>query len=170
MFRTWAWDLYSDYKKNAGEIDSHHEFKRNFKNSVFSACGFNFGRETCTRPHTDSMNLAYGLCAITPLGQSDYRKGGHLVLWDLGIISEFPPGTTALIPSAAITHSNTLVSMEETRYSVTQFTAAGLFQLAENDFVLVKNGGNKVMGDKWLAGISLLPTIAKIQELTQGGK
>ncbi|KAJ7640924.1 hypothetical protein B0H17DRAFT_1216484 [Mycena rosella] len=46
----------------------------------------------------------------------------------------FPPGTTILIPSAAIFHSNIPISDNEHRYSFTQYTAGGIFRWIENGF------------------------------------
>jgi len=54
----------------------------------------------------DFGNLPYGWCAITSLGPFDPKRGGHLVLWDLQLVIEFPPGSTILIPSAVLQHSN----------------------------------------------------------------
>ena len=69
-----------------------------------------------------------GWCCITALGDFDPTKGGHLVLWDLKLVIEFPPGSTVLLPSAAIAHSNTAIDCREMRCSFTQFTAGGLFR------------------------------------------
>lgn len=51
-----------------------------------------------------------------------------MVLWDLKLVIEFPPGSTILLPSAAIAHSNTTIGRREMRCSFTQFTAGGLFR------------------------------------------
>lgn len=59
-----------------------------------------------------------------------------MVLWDLKLVVQFPPGSTILIPSALIKHSNTGVGRNEHRYSFTQFAAGGLFRLVHNDFRL----------------------------------
>ncbi|KAJ7271638.1 hypothetical protein C8J57DRAFT_1435291 [Mycena rebaudengoi] len=106
-----------------------------FFNGIWSACTFNLGPKTCARGHRDFTNLAFGWCAITALGKFNYTKGGHLILWDCKLIIEFPPGSTILIPSAAIFHSNlTLASPGETRFSFTQYTAGGIFRWVERGF------------------------------------
>jgi hypothetical protein len=64
------------------------------------AMTFNFGPQTVTFDHRDSGNLAFGWCAITAFGNFDPTCGGHLVLWDMKLVIEFPPGSTILIPSA----------------------------------------------------------------------
>jgi hypothetical protein len=121
-------------------MDKLHEWnpslKRNFATgvSVFAAATFNFGPRTVTFPHLDFANLAWGWCAITALGDFDPDKGGHLILWDLKLIIRFPPGSTILIPSALIRHSNTSIQPHEKRFSFTQYTSAGIFRFVENGF------------------------------------
>ncbi|KAJ7135062.1 hypothetical protein C8R43DRAFT_1132972 [Mycena crocata] len=100
--------------------------------SVFSACTFNFGPSTVTFPHVDTANLAWGWCLITTLGKFDPDCGGHLILWDLGLVIRFPPGSTLMIPSALLHHSNVAIQQGETRYSLTQFTAGSLFRWVHN--------------------------------------
>ncbi|KAJ7429912.1 hypothetical protein B0H11DRAFT_2264648 [Mycena galericulata] len=100
--------------------------------SVFVACTFNFGPSTVTLPHVDAANLAWGWCAITSLGHFNPDLGGHLILWDLNLIIRFPPGSTILIPSALLRHSNVSIQQGETRHSFTQYTAGGLFRWVYN--------------------------------------
>ncbi|KAI9429656.1 hypothetical protein H4582DRAFT_2064922 [Lactarius indigo] len=64
----------------------------------------------------------------------DSKWGGHLVLWDFKLVIEFPPGSTVLIPSALIKHSNTPVQTGETRFCIVQYAAGGLFRWVENGF------------------------------------
>jgi hypothetical protein len=71
------------------------------------------------------------MCAITAAGKFDHTKGGHLILPDLKIIIEFPSGCTLLLPSAILRHGNTPVRTGETRYSVTQYSAGGIFRWLE---------------------------------------
>ncbi|KAJ7433024.1 hypothetical protein B0H11DRAFT_1759362, partial [Mycena galericulata] len=106
----------------------------NFARSVFAACTFNFGPHAVTVPHLDFGNLSWGWCVITALGFFDPDKGGHLILWDLKLVIRFPPGSTILIPSAIIRHSNVPVGIDECRYSFTQYTAGGLFRWVSNGF------------------------------------
>lgn len=108
--------------------------KRNFAKGVFAAATFNFGPQTTTLPHVDAANLAWGWCAITALGRFNPDLGGHLVLWDLGLVIRFPPGSTILIPSALLRHSNTRIQDGETRYSFTQYSSGHLFRFIYNGF------------------------------------
>jgi hypothetical protein len=77
-------------------------------------------------------NLPFGWCAVQSLGDFDAAKGGHLVLWDLQVVVEFPAGALILLPSATVSHSNVPVEGGEERISFTQFTAGGMFRWVEN--------------------------------------
>ncbi|KAG9222001.1 hypothetical protein CCMSSC00406_0009209 [Pleurotus cornucopiae] len=105
---------------------------RNFQRSIFSCATFNFGPNVQTFAHRDTLNLAYGWCSITALGWFDHTKGGHLVLWDARVIIEFPAGSTILVPSSAILHSNISVQQDEERASFTQYCAGGIFRWVDN--------------------------------------
>jgi hypothetical protein len=47
-------------------------------------------------------------------------------------VIRFPPGSTLLIPSALVRHSNVPIRAHETRSSITQYTAGGLFRWVRN--------------------------------------
>lgn len=95
----------------------------------------NLGPQAISHVHTDHLNLAHGLCAITAIGDYDPVQGGHLVLWDLRMIIEFPPGSTIIIPSAILRHSNTVLGSDsERRYALIQYSAGGLFRWVECDY------------------------------------
>jgi len=86
-------------------------------------------------PHLDFGNLAWAWCAISAFGNFNPDRGGHLILWDLGLIIRFPPGSTILIPSALLWHSNVKIQAGETRHSFTQYSAGGLFRWEANGFM-----------------------------------
>jgi hypothetical protein len=110
MFELFAPDLYRFYNENLQKIwDYDHRLRPGFNNSVWPCVAINFGNRVITRPHRDCMNLAFGWCAITALGNFDSSKGGHLVLPDLKMIIRFPAGATIFIPSAILTHCNVVV-------------------------------------------------------------
>ncbi|KAI9428640.1 hypothetical protein H4582DRAFT_1826966 [Lactarius indigo] len=104
------------------------------KVGAFPCRTFNLGEQSVSFPHTDDGNLAQGWCSITPLGSFNPKEGGHIILWDFGLVIEFPPGSTVLIPSALITHSNTPLQAGETRFCLIQYAAGGLFRWVENGF------------------------------------
>jgi hypothetical protein len=110
--------------------------RRSYDNAIgdFPCRTFNISQQTAGLPHTDQSNLAQGWCSITPLGDFDPRNGGHLVLWDFGLVIQFPPGATALIPSSLIIHSNTTIQPGETRYSIVQYASGRMFRWLNNGF------------------------------------
>jgi hypothetical protein len=135
-FVTWAPDLHRYYAETIEALLSHDpSLKLNFRKSVFACASVNLGPRTVCFRHVDSANLPNGWCAITALGNFDHRKGGHLILWELGLIIEFPPGATILIPSACVSHSNISIGKDETRYSFTQYTAGSIFRWVEHRFM-----------------------------------
>ena len=106
--------------------------KRNFQNNVFACATCNLGPQSIAHVHTDHLNFGPGWCAITAFGDYDPTKGGHLILWDLKIAIEFPPGSTIFIPSAILRPSNVpLAGKDETRYALIQYSAGGLFRWVE---------------------------------------
>ena len=128
VFHQYAERLHSFCKATLTEIEERHPgLSQPFPETAFGALTFNFGPDACTYPHKDMKNLSWGWCSVTALGEFDYRKGGHLVLWDMGIAVEFPAHSTILIPSAVVEHSNTAIGEGEKRQSATQYTAGGLF-------------------------------------------
>ncbi|KAE9388176.1 hypothetical protein BT96DRAFT_836639, partial [Gymnopus androsaceus JB14] len=140
MFKDFAANTFGLYRDNLNTLfasDSH--LKRWLGNSVFAGCSFNLGPYTVSWPHTNNYNLAFGWCAITALGSFNPDCGGHLILWDLGLIIRFPPGSTILIPSALLTHSNIPIAENELRYSIIQYSSSGLFRWVYNGFMSDKD-------------------------------
>ncbi|KAJ3514367.1 hypothetical protein NMY22_g14754 [Coprinellus aureogranulatus] len=93
------------------------------------------GTSTLHEAFTGSV-LPTGTCGIMALGSFDSTKGGHLVLWELKLVIEFPAGSTILIPSSIISHSNIPVASPsiEKRFSFTMYASGELFRLAVNGF------------------------------------
>ncbi|KAI0711485.1 hypothetical protein C8Q76DRAFT_622831, partial [Earliella scabrosa] len=135
--------------------------ERNYRNNVFACATANVGPRTVTAKHVDYLNIPFGWCAITAIGKFNPRLGGHLILWELKKIIEFPPGSTILIPSAIIHHSNLAIAPHERRYSLTQYTAGGLFRWAECGFQsfrqLSEAGGQlpRTGAERWKWGVGL---------------
>ncbi|KAF8184029.1 hypothetical protein K438DRAFT_1598662, partial [Mycena galopus ATCC 62051] len=144
---------------------------RPFLQSAFSCAAFNFGT-VCTFKHRDVCNLPFGWCAIQALGMFDAEKGGHLVLWDVKLVVEFPAGALILLPSATIAHSNVPVADGEKRISFTQFTAGNLFHYVDNGFrtqtqLATEDPSeyDRLMKDKearWEHGLKLFSTIDEL--------
>ncbi|KAL0564923.1 hypothetical protein V5O48_017111 [Marasmius crinis-equi] len=174
-FACWSFKNYGYYKQSMDQLKSSIEgFQPNFDRSQFACITCNFGPQVCTSCHTDAKNCPHSLCAITAVGTFDPTKGGHLVLPDLKIIVEFPSGCTILLPSAILRHHNTPVQPGETRYSVTQYSAGGIFryqeygnrteeQLRRQDKALYE----KVMGEhegRWLKMVGMFVTLDEVRQ------
>ncbi|KAJ7710738.1 hypothetical protein B0H17DRAFT_914533 [Mycena rosella] len=177
LLATWApnlFDFYVDYMKLF-----HHHYPNlhcPFLNGIWCAVTFNLGPMTCALGHRDFADLAFGWCAITALGYFDYRKGGHVILWDCKLMIEFPPGTTILIPSTTIFHSNIPIVDGEHWYSFTQYTAGGIFRWIEHGFkseeaylvTLTKKEQEEEIAlgrQRAKEGIGLLSTLAQLQAM-----
>lgn len=131
----------------------------------------NVGPQTVTRKHVDHLNIPFGWCVITAIGNYNHRRGGHIVLWELKLIIEFPAGSTICIPSAVVSHSNTAVRPHEHRYSITQYTAGGLFRWVSCGFKSFKTftqGGETLEYDgaeRWRRGVEMLPTWSELKAI-----
>ncbi|XP_006459826.1 hypothetical protein AGABI2DRAFT_67159, partial [Agaricus bisporus var. bisporus H97] len=173
-FNRWAPKLYERYRDALNLVVSRPEFshiRRISKKSVFASHCLNTGSSVVTMPHRDSMNLAHGWCAIVALGHFDHVMGGHLVLHELKLIIQFPAGSAALIPSAAITHSNVMLKPGDKRASITFYTRGGLFRFVDNDFKMQGSmGAGEEKGRqaaREIAGPSTSIQFSRLDELAQ---
>ena len=164
-FQLFAPRLYQLYDFLSTSIRTHHpHIRHNFPNNVFASITINLGPQTVTRKHLDNLNIPFGWCVVTALGNYDHTRGGHIVLWDLRMIVEFPPGSTIFLPSACISHSNTAVGEGERRYSITQYTSGGIMRWVACGFRshrALKEAGDLLIGggkDLWRDGAQLLST------------
>ncbi|KAJ7170637.1 hypothetical protein C8R43DRAFT_875602 [Mycena crocata] len=175
LFMVFAPLLFAFYQAQMALIAAWRPRMRwNFARSVFAACTFNFGPRAITVPHLDFANLSWGWCAITALGFFDPDIGGHLILWDMKLVIRFPPGSTVLIPSAIIRHSNVPVAPNERRYSFTQYSAGGLFRWIRNGFQTDeafertaspadKAARAKEAAKRWEHGVSMYSTVDSLK-------
>ncbi|KAJ7603549.1 hypothetical protein DFH06DRAFT_1022157 [Mycena polygramma] len=172
-FALWAPRLHAHYHDHDAALRSHlPHLRRPFAKSVFSCAAFNFGPNVWTFKHRDVLNLAFGWCAVQALGHFNPKRGGHLVLWDLKLIIEFPPGALILLPSATIAHSNIPVVVGEERASFTQFSAGGLFRFVDNGFRTEEQLREDdpvefeclmaLKDSRWEAGLSLFSTLDEL--------
>ncbi|KAJ6501540.1 hypothetical protein C8R47DRAFT_969839, partial [Mycena vitilis] len=177
-FALWAPRLYGYYRKYDQALHTHFpKLRRPFARSVFFGAAFNFGPRVWTFKHRDVLNLAFGWCAVQGLGTFDPKKGvyGHLVLWDLKLVVEFPAGALILLPSATIAHSNVPVQADEERLSFTQFSAGGIFRYLDNGLRSVEDLSiedpdeyQRLMGlraSRWETGLELLSTMDELLAL-----
>lgn len=176
-FATWYPKLHHYYDDHFNPLLSRHpDLRRNFKNSVWATVAFNFGPATVTAKHRDFANIPFGICSVTALGTFNPKKGGHMILWELKVVIEFPPGSTILLPSAVISHSNTPIRKHERRCSFTQYTPGGLIRWAEHGFQSETNfvAGLSQEQKKEVAaenaarckfGVSLFSTLRELQDM-----
>lgn len=177
-FATWAPKLFDYYFTHMTSLFNRYgnRLRQNFA-TVFACSTFNFGPSTVSFPHTDSANLPYGWCPITALGPFDPKKGGHLVLWELQLVIEFPPGSTIMIPSAVIRHSNVPIQKGEERFSFTQYSAGGLFRWVDHGFQKEDEYYSKLkeheiieeeeaMRNRWAKGLSLFSTLDELRAMS----
>ncbi|KAJ3771928.1 hypothetical protein FB446DRAFT_644394 [Lentinula raphanica] len=132
----------------------------NFTGCCFAASTLNFERAVSV-PHRDSKNLICGECGIHSEGTFDYTKGGHLILWDLKLIVEFPPGCTALIPSALLRHSNTTIGRTQSSRPLVYFVGDTLISCRTKTFLQLppessSPSGNEHRDNLWKTGLDLL--------------
>ncbi|KIK52455.1 hypothetical protein GYMLUDRAFT_49859, partial [Collybiopsis luxurians FD-317 M1] len=131
-FKRFCPAMYEAYRENDEALRAWKpSLRKNFPDSVFAATTFNLGPQTVTPDHVDHGNYPGG-CAITSAGSFDDTKGGELVVWDLNLVIRFPPGSTIIILSALLRHSNLPIQPGEKRYSITQYSAGALFRFASN--------------------------------------
>ncbi|KAA1478488.1 hypothetical protein DENSPDRAFT_788153, partial [Dentipellis sp. KUC8613] len=166
------WNSYRDTLDRVYEAMPH--LPRNFLQSVYPAAAFNLGPDVICKAHLDGRNLSYGQCAITALGSYDFTKGGHLYAWELGLIIQFPPGSTILVPSACVTHGNTPIQPGECRASFTQYCAGPLFQWVSygcrtgtqllKDDPAAKKASDTMGAARWLEGLALYSKVSELHD------
>ena len=119
---------------------------------MFAFITINFGPRTVSLPHRDWANLSWGWCSISLLGDFNPEKGGHLVLWDLRLVIQFPPASSITIPFAMVWHSNIPISSGEMWYSITQYSASALLCWVDNGFIKDSDWLKKASqedGERW---------------------
>ncbi|KAF7968247.1 hypothetical protein HWV62_31539 [Athelia sp. TMB] len=135
---------YCDYFTRLLNHDTALRAGWSFDNSIFPTTTVNFGPNAVCFDHLDFANAAAGWCAITSTGNYDPTRGGHLVLFDIDMIIEFPPGSTILIPSSVMRHGNTPIQAGETRAGITQYAAGALFRWVDNGFMKADSTSDEV--------------------------
>lgn len=127
--------LFQLYSKSLGRLFQHDKsLQWNFPNSIFPSATINLPPNSTCFDHLDYGNLAAGWCDIISAGNYNPKTGGHLILFNLKLLVEFPPGSHILIPSAILRHGNTSIQAGEERMGFTQDAAGGLFRWVDNGF------------------------------------
>ncbi|TFK59977.1 hypothetical protein BDN72DRAFT_779999, partial [Pluteus cervinus] len=167
--------LYANLSRHMRALHHKKDLKKNFHNSVFSGATFNLGPKTESFEHTDSNNVAYGLCALTALGEFDPNKGGHLILYDLKTFIRFPRGSVILLLSSVLRHGNTPIGPNENRMSLSQYCAGGIFQWLRYGFKTstqlmgsasgrkIKNSVDKTHDERVTESLALFSTLDSLE-------
>ncbi|KAJ7197991.1 hypothetical protein GGX14DRAFT_299349, partial [Mycena pura] len=98
--------------------------------SVYSAATFELGGPHCQT--TADRQQAGTWNTLTALGKYSHFHGGHIIIWDLGLVITFPAGATILIPAGVLRYSFVKVRPGEHRYSVLQWAAGGISRYMAN--------------------------------------
>ncbi|RXW11954.1 hypothetical protein EST38_g13900 [Candolleomyces aberdarensis] len=171
---SFADEVYEQVENKLGQLyEKDPSLRPPFECCVLPCAAFNFGPQVCCKGHRDQGNLPHSWCAITALGHFDPEQGGHLVIEELKIYIQFPPGATILIPSALLTHGNTPVSDGEVRLSFTVFCPGGLIRWVDNGFQTQDNLRKKVSKKefqermklketRWQDGLEKICTLAQL--------
>lgn len=180
-FAAYAPKLYQYFAQTLRQLFEKYPYlTHNFSNSIFPAASFNCGPRTESLDHVDYNNLSHGLCALTALGAYDHTHGGHLILFGLKLAVQFPAGSTALIPSGCVSHGNTPIGEGETRLSIAQYAAGGLFRWVAYGFqsaksILKTKAGKRLKstvdkgtGERWREGMEMFSTVGGLQADAEG--
>ncbi|KAJ7642868.1 hypothetical protein B0H17DRAFT_960020, partial [Mycena rosella] len=149
-FRTFGPKMFKQYVVTLKALFEHMpHLEHNFTNSVFPVVTFDLGPDSVTFEHLDFHNNPLGWCGITNGGAFDPKRSAHIYLKQLKLVIEFPPAASTLIPSAIIDHGNTPLAAGETRCSITQYAAGGLFRYVKYGFktaeeLLAQPGGREL--------------------------
>jgi hypothetical protein len=119
-------------------FDRHPYLHNNFDNSIFPAATFNMGPETVSLWHADRSNFFAGGCHIHSGGVFDHTRGGHIILFDLKLVIQFPSGADVIIPSSTLAHGNTPIQPGKWRVSFTQYCSGRLFRYLAYGFQTMK--------------------------------
>ncbi|PBK66190.1 hypothetical protein ARMSODRAFT_989542 [Armillaria solidipes] len=180
IFATWAPNLFHYYTMHLRDLLVHDTMLViNWTQSIFATVTFNFGPRMLCFCHTDSSNLPFSWCTITALRRFNHWQGGHLILWDLKLVIDFPPGSTILIPSAILWHSNTNIGRREQRYSFTQYTSGGLFWWVDHNFQTSKEywgslkqdqhaAAQRMQQGRWEFGLSMFSMLEDLRCCASG--
>ncbi|TDL13644.1 hypothetical protein BD410DRAFT_846742 [Rickenella mellea] len=172
-FAAFAPRLYEYYAMTIDTLfKSDTSLRQNFPNNPLPCTAINFGPQVQCLPHFDIANLPFGWCTISAFGHFDPVRGGHIVLWDLGLVIQFPPGSTIDIPSAIFEHSNVTIAENETRISFTQYAAGGLFRWVANGMQTDKQLAasdpekkrelDRAKAGRWERGLSMFSTLTEL--------
>ncbi|KAJ3818581.1 hypothetical protein F5880DRAFT_1491145 [Lentinula raphanica] len=115
-------------------LDDNPDLKRMFPGCCYGACHVNL-ITAWTRQHQDYFNILFAMCCVFCVGAFDSTRGGHLIAWEFGIVTELPPGSAVFLPSAWVTHANIPIAPHERRSSIAFFMSLGLARWYQNGYM-----------------------------------
>ena len=122
---------------------------------VHTAASLNLDGRTATDVHTDSKNLANGLCCVAVFGYFDHTKSAQFAAMDAKVVIELSRGDIIFFPSAIIRHRNLSLALGEERYSMVFYSAGGLFRWLD-----VQHSSNA--GQDWRTKCSIFQTRSQL--------
>ncbi|KAJ7101231.1 hypothetical protein B0H15DRAFT_769360 [Mycena belliarum] len=157
-FARYAPKLWRYYVDTLRLLYEHHDgLQHNFSNSVFPAMTCNLGPDVVTDEHADFNNLVHGLCGVTSGGRFNHKTGGHIYMKQIKLTIDFPSGASILLPSAFIDHGNTPIEGGESRISLAQYAAGGLFRWVKYGFRSAKSVLGSAGGAQLVASYDGVP-------------
>ncbi|KAJ7434607.1 hypothetical protein B0H11DRAFT_1731584, partial [Mycena galericulata] len=174
-FAYWAPKVYGEYVDCFRQLfEKYPGLEHNFESSIFPAATFNCSPDSVSFVHKDYHNLPSGWCAITSGGSFNHETSALVYMDQFKLMVEFPSGSTGFILSGAVDHGNTPLAPDETRYSMTQYAAGGLFRWVKYGFktakaLLATPGGRAirdaydgVAGSRWLSALNLFSKVDEV--------
>ncbi|KAG6913307.1 hypothetical protein DXG01_007852 [Tephrocybe rancida] len=173
-FGAWAPHLHAHYAQNKKACCAWNDQLKHSTGCVF-ATFVQSGSPNLMHKHKDAANLSCGRCCVTSLGTFDPTRGGHAILWDLGLVEELPPRRSLFLASAPVEHSNESIHRDETRLS--HYSTGSLFQFVERGMkgqlefekgLSAEQLGAAVLKDegRWKFGLSLFSTRDELKALS----
>ncbi|KAK6997350.1 hypothetical protein R3P38DRAFT_2563409 [Favolaschia claudopus] len=133
LFCPTAYDTLAEDKKDMLERNPQAYFPN--EASIFSAATLELGGPHFNiRDHRGDLRdmEPAGWNILTALGKFRSLYGGHVIFWELGLVVQFPPGSSILLPAGLIHYSFVKVEEEETRLSMLQWAGAGVRRFLDN--------------------------------------
>lgn len=112
--------------------DINNQLEPASEDCQFTGITVNFPNSTTKEPvytwdHRDCRDFWMMAQPIVSSGEYDHEIGGHLIVHELKLLIEFPPGCFIFLPSAILTHANVKVADHEKRSSFACYANANLF-------------------------------------------
>ncbi|KAK7027566.1 hypothetical protein R3P38DRAFT_3190439 [Favolaschia claudopus] len=103
MYCSYAYNTLSLQKARFLSVKPDAETEYPCPASIFSAATIEFGGPHRRLNHRGDPHdfLPGDWCILTSVGRYRHLHGGHIILWDFGLVIQFPPATHILLPPAS---------------------------------------------------------------------